>query len=430
MDRMADSVSGPARVLYISPQVGGGSIESLHQLISKLDRTRYVPSVLFARQPDNALLDRFSRAGASIVPSDSVAVSKRSGRRQQARSDARERLRSAVGDTVLNAYGQLRSVVDVMLKSVPESRRLARAIRQVRPDIVHVNSAPHSGLAAIMAAGIAGARCVCHVRNLSNPSRIQVWLSRSVSRFIFISTPVQEHLVRQGLGAENGIVIANGVDIDNFCSDSDRSALRQELGIDGTVFLAGIVGRLEHWKGHCVFLQAIARLREMGYPAHAVVVGSREEGVRNDAYFKCIEDTVHDKRLQSSVSFLGHRSDIARVMRGLDVSVLASTDPEPFGRVVIESMAAGTPVVASAAGGVLDILRDGHSGLLYSPGDDAALATAMARLIDEPALAASLRQAAYADVNQRFSSARTTDAVMRVYDQLIGMSEGQASAAA
>ena len=124
--------------------------------------------------------------------------------------------------------------------------------------------------------------------------------------------------------------------------------------------------------------------------------------------------------LGERVHFLGFRHDIAPLMRAADVVVHASTLPEPFGRVIVEGMLARRPVIATAAGGVGEIIDDGRTGVLVPPGDAAAIARAVQALRDDPGRAAALAAAGAAHARQAFSVGAMVRGVRAVFDEVAG----------
>jgi glycosyltransferase involved in cell wall biosynthesis len=132
---------------------------------------------------------------------------------------------------------------------------------------------------------------------------------------------------------------------------------------------------------------------------------------------------VDELGIAEKTRFTGYREDVPGVMNGLDVFVLASHD-EPFGLVVLEAMAAARPIVATAAGGVPDIVRDGREALLVPPRDAAAMAAAIARLLSDEPLAASLGRAAEARVRDEFPLWRHAARMREVYERLMAGTKG------
>ena len=126
------------------------------------------------------------------------------------------------------------------------------------------------------------------------------------------------------------------------------------------------MGVLARWKGQLDFVRAAARLIAEGSQDHFVIVGDEIYDTSGESGFGAeLRAQVKDLRLESKIHFTGFMADIPEVMNGLDILVHASTLPEPFGRVVIEGYACETPVIASRAGGILEIAEDGRSALLF-----------------------------------------------------------------
>jgi glycosyltransferase involved in cell wall biosynthesis len=176
------------------------------------------------------------------------------------------------------------------------------------------------------------------------------------------------------------------------------AALRQELG-GGK--LIGVFGRLSAWKGQAVFIDAIARTPG----ATGVIVGGPLFG--HEAYAAELKEKVHGLQLTRRIKFLGFRRDIALLMAAMDVIVHSSIAPEPFGRVVVEGMLAGKPMVASAAGGVLEILEHGKTGWLYEPGNADALAATLQTVLQDKAAANAIAGAGQLHARNTFTVAAT-----------------------
>jgi glycosyltransferase involved in cell wall biosynthesis len=192
----------------------------------------------------------------------------------------------------------------------------------------------------------------------------------------------------------------------------------------------GILGRLSPWKGQHIFLQAAALVRHQFPEAKFQIIGSslfQEAGqLPGGSYEAELRDLAGQLGLESSVEFTGFRSDVAAAVDGLTVLVHASTVGEPFGQVVIEGMMAGKPVVATAGGGVPEIIEDGVSGILVPMGEVKPMAGAIMRLLESPQAAGHMGQAARARVLDRFTIQHTVDKVEGVYTALL--SPGYAAA--
>jgi len=149
-----------------------------------------------------------------------------------------------------------------------------------------------------------------------------------------------------------------------------------------------------------------------------LIVGEADDEPRNQIYERHLKALTQSLGLSDMVTFTGFRSDIPRIMALLDVMVHSSSQPEPFGRVIIEALAAGTPLVATKAGGVLDVVEDGVHGLLVPPKDAHAMAKAVATLLSDRRLAERLTTAGRRRVLECFTVKKYATAVQDVYQTL------------
>jgi glycosyltransferase involved in cell wall biosynthesis len=227
------------------------------------------------------------------------------------------------------------------------------------------------------------------------------WLTRyAVDHVVANSHASAASLVAlTGCKPESVPVVHNGVDLDEFSriEDTDTGALRRRLGLPEHVYLAGLFGRLAPWKGQHIALEALARLPDL----HLVLVGSALFG--EGAYVESLRQQAARLGVEDRLTFAGFRDDMPAWMKAVDVILHTSTEPEPFGRVIIEGMAAGRPVIAASAGGVTEIVRHRKNGWLVAPGNVEALSEAIETLRTTPEFARQLAVQALIDVKQRFS---------------------------
>jgi len=394
------SGSAPAsprvRVLYVSDVGGqlGGAERSLLALVHHLDPARYELHAVLRDDGRFARLLREAHVGVAIARLGTIA-----------------RTRNPL-KLLLYAACLVHGVL-----------RLWWLIRRRRIHIVHVNKNPLA-LHAVPAAWLAGAACVWHVRNpVSNFGRIGAWLVRHCHHLLCVSNSVAEPFRRAFPDAAAKLTIApEGIDAAPYANRDAGAAVRRELAIPPDAPLVGTVGRITHWKGQDDFLRAAAIVAK-GHPeARFAVVGdcvsSPAEAAADAAYRDRLHALAAELGLGRAVAFTGFRDDVPAVMNALDVFVLPSHG-EPFGIVLLEAMAASRPIVATAAGGVPDIARDGREALLVPPREPEALAAAIGRLLDDRELAASLGQAALARVTAEFPLWRHAAIVREVYTALV-----------
>jgi glycosyltransferase involved in cell wall biosynthesis len=294
----------------------------------------------------------------------------------------------------------LGAIFDVM----GAARRLARRAREF--DAIYANSQKAFVVSAI-AGGFANRPVVWHLRDILGPPhfsgtnvRIAIWLANHrASVVIANSQATADAFVSAGGSSALVRVVHNGIDATPFDAVSDvaAQALRRELGARYGTPLVVHVGRFHPWKGQQVLLNALA----LEPRAQAWIVGAPLFG--EEAFAAELRALAGSLGLASRVRFLGLRDDVPALLRAADIVVHSSVHPEPFGRVVVEGMLAGRPVIAADAGGVPEIIRDAETGLLVTPDDPRALAGAITRLIDDPRLAATIAERGAAHARRTFT---------------------------
>jgi glycosyltransferase involved in cell wall biosynthesis len=180
------------------------------------------------------------------------------------------------------------------------------------------------------------------------------------------------------------------------------------------------VGRLNAWKGQEVLIEAVAELRRRGLDAKLRLVGDVFGGQRH--FWNALATQIARLGLAEHVTMLGFRTDVGELMTSADVVVVPSQRPEPFGMVVVEAMALGRCVVATAAGGPSEIIEDGVSGLLVPSGSATAIADAVGRLAADPVLAREVAAAARRRA-AGFSHRAMTACILESYAALLARPE-------
>lgn len=387
----------PVRVLYVEGNPDGtvgGSYFSLLFLVRGLDRQRYQPIVVFAA--DNPLIPRFREAGIEtrIVP-PGQPVRLPGGR---------------VGRLVAQVPNFLRGFV-------AEPRALAAWLRAERIGLVHLNNSILRNHGWMMGARLAGVPCLTHERGI-NPAfstRARL-LARGLRAVICISGAVHENFLRCGLGHLPLVTIPNGLDPADMKVTRPRRAVLDELGVPDGRLVVGIVGNIRRWKGQEVVIRAVGRLREAVPDMVLVLVG---DTAKEDAGYRQHLDTlVRDLGLERRVIVTGYRSDVADCVNALDVMIHASTDPEPFGRVLLEGMALRKPLIASRGGAVPEIVVDGETGLLFEPGDAEDLARALVSLAGDLDRRVRMGEAGYRRLVDEFGLDRNVERTQNLYRSL------------
>jgi glycosyltransferase involved in cell wall biosynthesis len=216
-------------------------------------------------------------------------------------------------------------------------------------------------------------------------------------------------------------LVYSGVDVARFHPGIDGQAVRHELGIADDVPLAAMIARFQDVKGHHTF-QAMVRLVAQTRPdVRFVVAGEDVHGVSADAAYKARIVAAHtgDPDLHTRVTYLGFRPDAERIIAAADVVVVPSRF-ESYGRVGVEAMACGRPVVSTSAGGPSETIIDGETGLLVPPEDPSALASALLRLLADPDERARMGQAGRARALAHFSAEAMARPYIAAFDAWAG----------
>ena len=407
------------RILYVDLAAGvGGSLVSLALLVRALDRGRYEPVVaLVAGQPYAATL---AQAGARVLTVPARANLVTPGRDAPLVAQARASALAAWLRRGRRRAGWLHAV-GFLARNLPPVWATARALQALsereRPALLHLNDALPLVRAGVLAARRAGVPCLAHVRSFTPLNEFDRWLARRVDGYIFISEAVAAFAAGQAVRPRRSWVIPNGVELSAFDHLPPAAEARAALDLPAHGLVVGTVGRLVAWKGHQVFLHALAALAPHWPALQGVVVGAPEG--RDPRPLEELRTLAAELGLSERVHFLGHRGDVPQVLAAFDLLVHAAVEPEPFGRVIIEGLAARLPVVAANAGAVPEIIADGETGLLVAPGDAAALARAIDCLLSDRALAARLAGAGRRRVEEQYTAQATARAVERAYEEVL-----------
>jgi glycosyltransferase involved in cell wall biosynthesis len=301
--------------------------------------------------------------------------------------------------------------------------RLADLIRSQNVDLVHARSrAP--AWSAYFACKRAGVPFITTFHGTygagSRMKRTYNAVMAKGERVIAISAFIAGHL-KKTYGAAGDIIriIPRGVDVENFDQNKVSAErvvkLAQNWRLEDGYQVVMLPGRLTRWKGQTVFIEAVAELSRDDI--RCVLVGS-DQG--RSAYRKELERLIAKNNLNSIVRIVDECDDMPAAYMLADVVVSASTDPEAFGRIVIEAQALGRPVVAPDHGGARETIIEGETGWLVPPGDKAALAGALRKALG---MSESERQAfadrAVENVRKNFSKEAMCAKTLHVYEEVL-----------
>ena len=307
-----------------------------------------------------------------------------------------------------------RSLVSLPGMSV-YAARLLWAIRKRSPAILHTTGIKCHALAAELRPAYRRP-LVIHLRDIFKNGPVQAYFKilKGRSRAHFIANS-------KATAAPFGEipVVYNGLDA-RIYHKAPNNELHLRFGIPPGTPIVGILGVLARWKGQVEFIKMAKRLIEAGTNAHFVIIGDEIYDTSGERGFRgVLEKQVSESGLTQRVHLAGYAKDPATALNGIDVLVHASIRPEPFGRVVIEAMAVGIPIVASALGGVLEIITDESDGLLFkADGEepDAEMAAKVNRILMDKVLAEKLMAAGHRTFSEKFTIDRHVDRIIDIYD--------------
>lgn len=391
------------KILFVNPyssskgltgeSCGCGAEESLFLLIKNLDKTKFKPIVVYPltkKTPDAE--EKYKKLGINLI---------------------------FASMNVLGRSASFIEVVENILNFIPSLIKLIFIIKKEKINIVYTNSSQvvTSGISA----KICNVKSIYHIRQLIvKPKILRKILAKMIDmisdKIICISTPVAHMFWEKGISKEKAIVIFNGVNLERFTIDIDRYKIRKEFGIENEKVI-GIVGRLDPRKGHIFFINSIPNILEKFPNSKFMVIGDIDN-YKFLWYKKSLMELIEKLNIKDKVIFTGFRADMPEVISSLDCLVLASSrekSPEPFGRVLIEAMAVGTPVVATDNGGAVDIILDAITGFLILPKDSSAISKAVISILSNPGLTNSMKGSARKRVEEFFSLETTQNSIEKTF---------------
>jgi glycosyltransferase involved in cell wall biosynthesis len=372
----------PLRVVFLIGTLDiGGTERQLVELASRLDRRRFDP-VIYCLAAPGPLADEARRRGVEV---------------QSAHLKA------------LRPWAHPLRFTRRLLRIYPD-------LKALQPHILHAFLFHAYTMGALLSAllrpkaFVSSRRSLGHFKANRRAALLLERMTNGVADVVVANSEAVrlDAIAQEGLAPERVIVIHNGVDIP---APVDALAVRRGLNIAPDVPLVAVVANFIAYKGHDCFLTAWRRVQDAVPGAVALLVGEGPTRAR-------IEALAAEMRLTDTLRFLGSRTDVGVLLRAVDL-VVHPSQQEGFSNAILEAMAAGCPVVATAVGGNAEAVTDGTTGLLVPSGDAAALAAAIERLLARPDERRRLGEAAQRRVEQSFSMDRMTLAYEQVYSAVI-----------
>lgn len=293
---------------------------------------------------------------------------------------------------------------------------LVRFIRESGCDIVHT----HSGCwfkVAMACAYLPHIKLIYteHGRGVPEPSA-QVFMDKlsiyTTDWVVTVSDDLREHMIHKiGLPARKVIVIHNGIDPSRFAPSADRDQTREELGYTPDNIVIGVVARLAPVKNHQYLIDVFEHVHARHPQTRLLLVGDGPNRTR-------LEALIRSKNLQAVITLAGDRVDVPRLIGAFDIATLSSRS-EGISLTILETMAAGLPVVATSVGGNVKIITDGENGFLVDSNDIGRYIEKLCDLVASADLRRRIGEKARAHVIAHWSVEKMAQAYMKLYEELV-----------
>ncbi len=364
------------RVLYLSGSIYGGAERQLFYLVTNLDRSRYLPTVVC---PDNG--------------------------------EFPDQLRAVGIDTAIHPLPGWRKW-KYLFQRYSAASRLAQLAAQRQVQLIHVSDSWHNPY-SIRVARQCGIPIVSHVKAPIRPDQVAKYGFHDMSAIISISEQYTPPFLEAGIPPDKINVIVNCVDLDAFESTGvKQNTLRSEFPLRR--FVIGMVGRIEPFKRQKEFVKIASYVLKARQDVSFLIIGGTQPNPEHRAYERELRQFISELNLTEYVICTGYRGDMSEVMHGLDLLVTLSA-----GSVIPEAMAAGKPVIATPVGSATDMIEDGTTGWIVPPAPIEGIAAKIVQAITNASHCAQMGSAARAHAEEHFSIAKHVERVQAIYDRLI-----------
>lgn len=402
------------KVLFVetSPSgLVGGSFLSLLELNRALDKERFQALVLFRH--DHYLVEDFRRAGAEVLIYDGQASSKSS----TAATRKRREMKTYLG-RILDSIKQRRNieVILTLRRERPFAARAMEIIQECKVDLLHLNDGLTPALPFI-AAMPAAFPVVVHERKIRNYAPVERQFIKKVNRMICITRAVADNVQMHFPNFSRSVTIPNPLSTRLNTSPDTRKKLIKQWGLPDDAFLLIQISNIISWKGQDAAVEAMRIVSRANPRAVLLLAGGTPPG--EEAYEARLRKMVRTFELGDRVVFCGFQEKIGAYYHAADVVVHVPSGPEPFGRVVLEAMQLGKPVITSRIGGTAELVQHGVTGLLVPPREPAVLASAILTLVGDESLRQRLGKEAARVAQEEYSPQSITRRVEAIYEELM-----------
>jgi glycosyltransferase involved in cell wall biosynthesis len=394
------------KVLYIDGSVGfGGAPKSLSLVLREMKRVE--PIILTSTRSD--VRDKWF-GGARVYRMGRIS-------NYYLKIRAREWLESHVPVAGFRKAALKAFVVLDLLERWVNLLRILVIARRYRVRLIHMNTAcfPPEGL---YAARILGIPSIAHLRGfITNREPVFVNALRSASVIIGISEAISKSIYPVK-DPQYVTLVYDPVDIQLFdrISGQEKES-RRSLGLSNADIAVGIFGRVISWKGQREFVRACIEVMGKNPNVKAFIVGDSSDSA--PTYLKEIKKIISESGFEDRFILTGYREDVERLYFAMDIIVHASIEPEPFGMVVPEGMAARKPVIATDAGGPSEVIESGVDGILVPPGNVGKMSSAILDLANDPSKRQRIGEKGYQKAKARFTIKAAAAKIEKLYFDLV-----------
>jgi len=366
-------------ILYVSPFSGNhtGSPRALLDLAGNLDKNLYSPTLLVPE--DGPLVQDFKGIGGEVFYKKSIGLNRR------------------------NFFSYL--------KSIKEFRSF---YKEQKVDLVHFNS-PGWRESAAVAARLGKIPVILHVHNPCPENGMKRNFNFNLaSKVIIVSESMREDFKNYSNILNKTTCIYNGVDLKCFHAGLDN--FRKTISVNSQTPVIGYIGQLSQRKGIDVLAKAAPAVLSRHPKSLFLIAGA--DGINEEGYTEYIKGLTTELGVREHFLFLGKRNDVPEVMNACDLIVVPSRS-EPFGKVVIEAMACGKCVIASAVGGIPEIIENGENGLLVQPDNVKELEDVILKVLDDKELRNTLAKFGRQTAEEKFSIEVLVEETQNLYASLL-----------
>ena len=404
--------SGKKNILYILNSSSGGATQGIIELLYKVDRNKYTPYIIPPNQPNSVQLKNFR------LTCESYAVIRMDWWNKKYNTPLIKRVITSLS-SILKSGLNLITVYKII-----------RKVREWNIDIIHTSTS--LTIQGSIASKLTNKPDIWHVRErIGSDGLFKFWFPDKILRFIF--KHLSDWIIPESHYAgtiflnknrmERVKVIHDGVDTDEYTNLNLGKNIRRNLNINSSNLLIGMVANLSAtMKRHDIFIKVAAILAKKHSNVYFAIFGAEpkaKNNLYNEGYIYAskIKQLVIDLDIKKQFIWGGFQPNIPELMSAIDVLV-HPCEVEGFGRIAIESMAAGKPVIGPTAGGIAETVKNNTTGILVQPGNIHSFAEAVENLIINDKLRMQLGTQAKQHVANSFSISTHTNKITEIYDSI------------